>query len=104
LKYFSFLAMSDFFCIFVEKYTMTQVVLTLNERIADFVFKQADKQGVSTNELIEYYLESIFISENKIKKNTPKTKKWNSLDVALNSVRKGLPEDFKFNRDLANER
>lgn len=97
----------------------TQVTLSLDDKIFDFAQAYAKQKGLSVNELLEFYIRIIMLNEQML--HTPvsrfsntnfalrnniglKRTNWNALNQHLETIRKPLPGNFKFNRDEANER
>ncbi len=97
----------------------TQLTLNIDNQAAELANYYAKEKGVSINELFENYIRLIVLNEQLYKLGTAeissiflkykqnfglKKTNWKELDEHLNPIRHGLPVDFKFDRDIANER
>jgi len=97
----------------------TQVTLSIDNKIFDLVKSFARQKGLSVNELLESYIRIIMLSEqihrtpisrisdtNFALKNNIGLKKtdWRAFNLSMESIRRPLPDNYKFNRDEANER
>lgn len=97
----------------------TQLLLSIDNQIVELASNYAKEKGLSLNELFEYYIRLIVLNEqlhkqktidinsffSKSEKNSGiKKTNWKELDKHLMQIRHGLPIDYKFDRELANER
>jgi len=97
----------------------TQLTLNIDNQIIDLANFYAKAKGLSINELFENYVRLIVLNEQLYKLRTldintifPKTENlfglkktnWKELDKRLMPIRHGLPTDYQFDRELANER
>jgi len=97
----------------------TQLTLNVDNQIIELANFYAKERGVSLNDFFEYSIRLIIINEqlNKLKnidftnlfskteiKTETKKTNWKELDKRLMNIRHGLPIDYKFDRELANER
>ncbi len=97
----------------------TQLVLNIDNQTAEFANFYAKEKGQSINELFENYIRLIVLNEQllkyrtldlsnfSIKSENPlalKRTNWKELDSKFSKIRKGLPVDYKFDREFANER
>lgn len=97
----------------------TKFTIDIDNQTAELVTLYAKEKGLSINELFEYYIRLLILNE-QISKSTTidlnnlfeageenvalKKTNWIELDQKLSPIRQGLPTDYKFDRDLANER
>jgi len=97
----------------------TQLLLNIDNQTVELAKNYAREKGLSINELFEYYIRLIILNEQLYKLRTidinsifPKYEQnfglkktdWKELDNHLMPIRNGLPVDYKFDRDNANER
>jgi len=97
----------------------TQLLLNIDNQTVELANYYAKEKGLSINELFEYYIRLIVLNEQLYKLRTIdvnsiflrygqnfglKKTDWNELDRHLMPIRHGLPVDYKFDRELANER
>jgi len=97
----------------------TQLLLNIDNRIVELANYYAKEKGLSVNELFENYIRLIVLNEQLYKHRTIDTNSilqkyeqnfglkktnWKELDKHLMPIRQGLPIDYKFDRELANER
>ncbi len=97
----------------------TQLTLNIDNQTIEMANFYAKENGLSVNELFEKYIRLLVLNEqfsklqnlesNSIQTKTESTlglKKtnWKELDKRLMSIRHGLPSDYQFDRELANER
>ncbi len=98
---------------------LQKLTLELDTRTIEFANKYANTKGKSLNDLFEMYLRFVIINESMYStSNTSitsmfnfdidnlfeKETNWDELDKMIAPYRKGLPIDYKFDRELANER
>jgi len=98
---------------------LQKLTLELDDKTIEFANKYANIKGKSLNELFETYLRFVIVNETMysisdtslsnlmdLNKNTPSAKQtnWDELDSMIEPFRKPLPADYKFDRELANER
>lgn len=96
-----------------------QFTLNVDNQTIELANTYAKEKGLSINELFEYYIRLIVLNEQLYKMKTidinsifPKYEQnfglkktnWKELDKHLIQIRHGLPVDYKFDRELANER
>ncbi len=96
-----------------------QITLELDTKTIELANKFASYKGKSMSDLFDMYIRFIIFSEtiysisntsfnNLINLNTnsffEKETNWDELDIMIAPFRNGLPSDYKFDRDLANER
>ena len=97
----------------------TQLTLNIDSQTIELAKLSATQKGVSINELFENYIRLIVLNEqlstlqsidintillNKTNNTGLKRTNWLELDKKFMSIRKGLPNSYKFDRELANER
>jgi hypothetical protein len=97
----------------------TQIILNIDTQTVEFANSYAKEKGQSINELFENYIRLIFLNEQLFKYRTLdvsrfsqkpenlfglKKTNWKELDKKFSTIRKGLPIDYKFDREFANER
>lgn len=97
----------------------TQLLLNIDNQTVELANNYAKEKGLSISELFEYYIRLIVLNEQLYKLRTidmssifPKYEQnfglkktdWKELDKHLMPIRHGLPVDYKFDRELANER
>ena len=97
----------------------TQLLLNIDAQTIELANHYAKEKGLSVSELFEYYIRLITLNEQLYKlKNIDissvlpnyeqisdlKKTNWKELDKQLMPIRHGLPIDYRFDRDLANER
>ena len=97
----------------------TQLLLNIDNQTVELANYYAKEKGLSINELFENCIRLIVLNEQLYKMRTidissifPKYEQnfglkktnWKELDKNLMSIRHGLPVDYKFDRELANER
>ena len=84
-----------------------EVILNVDNEIIEFANQLAKENGISINKLFEnFVLMSIANKNNNLLFDNKEIKKtnWNELVNNLSSINVGLPKEFKFDRDIANER
>lgn len=95
---------------------LQKFTLELDAKTYDLAKHYSDKTGKSFNALFEMFLRFMAFNEDIYafsnldlttgSKTTIQEKEtdWDELDELINPFRKGLPEDYKFDRELAHER
>jgi len=96
-----------------------QLVLNIDNQTIELANYYAKEKGLSVSELFESYIRLIVLNEQLKKMKTIdisstfpehgnnielKKTNWKELDKHLTPIRHGLPVDYTFDRELANER